>query len=69
MEYCKNINAIKKLSDWRRTILDVREPHLTDDSEVLLLKMIEDVIKINKEMKSLKKIMTSMIYCIDVLNF
>ena len=55
-----------KLSDWRNIILDVRGPYLTPDSEIVLTKMIQDVISANSQMIKLKKSMFDLIYVQDL---
>ena len=46
------ILSVNCLSDWKSVVLEVRGPYPTMDSEIVLMKMIGDIIKVNKNMKN-----------------
>ena len=62
MKYFDTIAAVHSLLMWKKTIMELRGPHPTEDSEVLLHKMVDDIIEVNNHMKILKKEMTEMIH-------
>ena len=55
MRYFNTISAVNTLYMWKKTIIELRGPHPTEDSELLLHKMVEDVIEVNPHMYNLKK--------------
>ena len=60
------VSNVQTLSDWRNIILNVRGPCPTPDSEIVLTKMILDVISANSQMIKLKKSMFDLIYVQDL---
>ena len=40
---------------WKKTIMELRGPYPTEDSELLLHKMVDDIIEVNNHMKIFKK--------------
>ena len=62
----KLVSNVQTLSDWRNIILNVRGPYPTPDSEIVLTKMIQDVILANSQMIKLKKFMFDLIYVQDL---
>lgn len=57
------ILSVNCLSDWKSVVLEVRGPYPTMDSEIVLMKMIGDIIKVNKNMKKLEYSMA------DIINY
>ena len=66
MRYFNTISAVDSLDEWKRTIIELRGPHPTEDSEFLLYKMVEDIIQINEGMKKYKIRMLEMIHVLDL---
>lgn len=66
--YMKLISNVSTLSDWRNIILNVRGPHPTPDSEIVLTKMIQDIISANSQMMKLRRSMFDLIYVYDLSN-
>ena len=66
--YMELISNVHTLSDWRNIILNVRGPYPTQDSKIVLTKMIQDVISANSEMMKLKKSMFDLIYVQDLFH-
>ena len=58
----ENYLNVKSLEEWQKIILEVRGVTPTKDSEIMLLKMVDDITRINPNMISYKKILTEMIY-------
>ena len=63
MKYFDTISAVTTLFQWKETIMEILGPYPTEDSELLLSHMVEEIIEVNKDMKTFKKNMMEMIYC------
>ena len=66
--YMNLILSVKSLSDWKSVVLEVRGPYPTMDSEIVLMKMIGDIIKVNQNMKKLEYSMVDIINCNNLTN-
>ena len=62
------IASVKCLSDLKHVLLEVRGLYPTMDSEIVLVKMISDIIKVNHYMKKLEYSMVDLINCNNLLN-
>ena len=62
------IQKVKSLSDWKNVILKLRGPYPTMDSEIILTKIISDIIKVDDTMKRLEYLMVDLINCKNLLN-
>ena len=62
------IASVKCLLDWKHVVLEVRGPYPTMDSEIILVKMISDIIKVHHNMKKLEYSMVDLINCNNLLN-
>ena len=69
MKYFDTISDVNSLLQWKKTIKELRGPHPTEDSELLLCKMVEDIIKINKDMEKFKQQMIEMVFFSDLDKF
>ena len=66
MKYFDTISGVNSLLQWKETIIELRGPHPTEDSEILLCKMVEDIININKNMENFKQRMIDMVFSVDL---
>ena len=66
MKYFDTIAAVISLLEWKKTIIELCGPHSTEDSEIMLCKMVKDVVQTNECMKIFKKCMIDMIYFRDL---
>ena len=63
MKYFDTISTVTTLFQWKETIMEKRGPFPTEDSEMLLTCMVEDIIQVNENMKKFKDTMMEMIHC------
>ena len=63
MKYFDTISNVTTLFQWKETIMEIRGPFPTEDSEVLLSCMVEDIIQVNESMQKFKDTMMEMIHC------
>ena len=68
MKYFDTISGVNSLQQWKETIIELRGPHPTQDSEILLCKMVEDIININRNMEKFKQRMIDMVFSVDLEN-
>ena len=63
MKYFDTISNVTTLFQWKETKMEIRGPFPTEDSEMLLSHMVEDIIQVNESMKKIKDTMMEIIHC------
>ena len=66
MKYFDTIIAVNTLFQWKKTIMELRGPHPTEDSEIMLCRMVEDIIRVNVDMEKFRSSLVEMIYMRDL---